>query len=425
MNCTGGSNDYYDYHSDDTDYLYSDYDSDSGGNSCYYLNENGFPEDIQYALEFVALLVVGGIGVLGNIAAIVMFGNLKNQLNFHRLMITISIFDNAYIVLNLAIYSFPYVSEKYRYGDTYCYILLIAGPFKYVALTGSIFSTMAISIERYLVVCHPFFTLSHKWTAKMYILPIMAFSFVYNIPKFFEYIIEEPAGQPRHSPNSTTKEPSMLSLERTEMRENVYYATIYLGWMNFVIMAIVPFTLLLTLNTLIFVQLRKQLTDRKQDSVIGISGAPGSLLAQSAFHPDEDQSCVPVSARPLTKYNEILLAKVNFFITFFFVICHSVKWIPNVYEIIYAHFYLECNFTWPHWIQVCTNISTFLTTLNSSVNFYIYVITHLHVLSPNGMTVFMCCKKTSSQNYVDHTTTAIPLLDRNRANYKNGSNYRA
>ena len=55
-----------------------------------------------------------------------------------------------------------------------------------IGLTGSIYFTMAITVERYLTVCHPFYKLSHEWPAKYYIIPIFTFSFVYNIPKFFE-----------------------------------------------------------------------------------------------------------------------------------------------------------------------------------------------------------------------------------------------
>ncbi len=45
-------------------------------------------------------------------------------------------------------------------------------PVAQIAMTGSIYSTLAITIERYLIVCHPFYTVSHSWKAKRYIVPI-------------------------------------------------------------------------------------------------------------------------------------------------------------------------------------------------------------------------------------------------------------
>jgi hypothetical protein len=84
-----------------------------------------------------------------------------------------------------------------------------------IALTGSIYSTLAITVERYLTVCHPFYTVSHRWTAKHYVAPIVAFSFLYNIPKFFELYT-----------NVTTNDDnvtSATSIEPTSLRVNDYY----------------------------------------------------------------------------------------------------------------------------------------------------------------------------------------------------------
>ena len=82
------------------------------------------------------------------------------------------------------------------------------------------------------------------------------------------------------------------------------------------------------------------------------------------------------------KLNEIMLAKVSIGIVIVFVICHSVKWIPNIYELVQRLLQETTkseNIAWPLWVQYITEISHFLTVLNSSVNFYIYYITHYGV----------------------------------------------
>ena len=39
---------------------------------------------------------------------------------------------------------------------------------------------------RFLIVCHPFYTVSHQWSAMRYMIPILTWSLLYNFPKFFE-----------------------------------------------------------------------------------------------------------------------------------------------------------------------------------------------------------------------------------------------
>lgn len=114
-------------------------------------------------------------------------------------------------------------------------------PVAQIALTGSIYSTLSISIERYLIVCHPFYTVSHNWSAKRYIIPILVWSLLYNSPKFFELY--------------TTYDESMIEekgqgydVAASAMRLNEYYIKVYCIWMNFLLMGLVPFVALIILN---------------------------------------------------------------------------------------------------------------------------------------------------------------------------------
>ena len=86
------------------------------------------------------------------------------------------------------------------------------------------------------------------------------------------------------------------------------------------------------------------------------------------------------SASP--KINEIALAKVSLAIVLIFILCHSVRWIPNVYELV--RIVRGQKEDWPTWIESLTHISHFLTTFNSSVNFYIYCFKHFSNSSSNS-----------------------------------------
>ncbi len=112
----------------------------------------------------------------------------------------------------------------------------------------SIYFTMAMTIERYMTVCHPFYHHSHAWPTRCYVLPILLFSLFYNIPRFFdlEANVETLA---TNSSNSTTQPVFNMtglnsdhmqtfadnssnftydySLVTTEFRRNYYYYSIY------------------------------------------------------------------------------------------------------------------------------------------------------------------------------------------------------
>ena len=58
-----------------------------------------------------------------------------------------------------------------------------------------------------------------------------------------------------------------------------------------------------------------------------------------------------------------------------FILCHSVKWIPNIWELQQSGLDEE-DLDWPVWIEYVTYTSHLLTTINCSTNVFIYFIKH-------------------------------------------------
>ena len=97
-----------------------------------------------------------------------------------------------------------------------------------------------------------------------------------------------------------------------------------------------------------------------------------------------------------TKKNEVALAKVSLTIVLIFILCHSVKWIPNIYELLR----LSSNDKrqWPSWIESTTHVAHFLMSFNSSVNFYVYCAKHVR---------FSCRSPESTDNGTTSMTTTL------------------
>ena len=154
--------------------------------------------------------IVCAAGLIGNIAAIFDFSkSRKFQKNFYTFMLYLQLFDLVYIIVSILIFVMPKISISYRLDGPWHYIVPWAIPFGQISLTGSVYFTMIITIERYLTVCKPFYMVSRDWRAEPIVFGVILFAIIYNMPKFFEF--------------STSYE--LCSLERT-LSDNICTLTI-------------------------------------------------------------------------------------------------------------------------------------------------------------------------------------------------------
>ena len=375
---------------------------------------------IKFVFEVILMIIFGSLGVLGNCLLVFIFIRTTAKLNFHKLMITLEIYDTIYIILCIFAFAIPETFEDYKKEGYHFYIAPKLVPTLQMALTGSVYSTVGIAIERYLAVCHPFYIAGKNWSAKRYIIPIILFSSIYNAPHYFEFNtvyvgpqyhinttntdISSPGSHLKEYGNSTSWDsttPSNTSLESapltynthnyinlprkkrsitydykvelTPLRKNKYYYTIYIIGLNFVFNGLVPFSLIIVLNTLLYKELKVIVTDSSYRS--RNTSCVLSDQSQTGFREGRRKS----SKSKRTHLNEVVLSKITITISIVFIIFHSVKWIPNIYELTQRIYYGDNDIDWPEWIQSITQISHFLIVLNSSVNFYIYYVTHYNM----------------------------------------------
>ena len=383
---------------------------------------------ITFVFEAVLVIIFGLIGIVGNCLLIKLFFKKETKVNFHKLMIALAIYDTIYIFLSIIMFAVPEIFEDYTNEGYHFYMVPKIIPMMQIALTGSIYFTVCISLERYLTVCHPFYVVSKRWSAKRYIIPIVIFSLVYNSVRFFEMrTTKQSVPQYNCTRNNVSylpccnktlaaEEDGLLCLnnskssipnlqnqsditetnnsqmietvnpmrfeyevELTMLRTDKYYYTIYIIALNIVFNGILPFSLIITMNILLCKQLKIKVTKQPYLSR-SLSCASSDFTNQS--------SMTNKNYNKRMKRSEVMMSKVTVIIAVMFVIFHSIKWIPNIYELLQRTMYGDEEIEWPLWVDSVAMISHFLIVVNSSVNFYVYWITHYKMPGRKPLTTF-------------------------------------
>ena len=130
-------------------------------------------------------------------------------------------------------------------------------PVNHISMTGSIFSTVGVTLERFIAVNWPHYynqviknVSSHKHRLLQYLIPIILLSILFNVPKFLEsQILYDQDGLPYNFP--------------TDLRFDYLYNALYHCWFRLIFLGIIPFAVISCLNIRIYCAIKK-LRKRKE-----------------------------------------------------------------------------------------------------------------------------------------------------------------
>ena len=131
------------------------------------------------------------VGLIGNTWGLAYFSiGRKYKRAFELFMACLAVCDNTFIIIAILAYAVPEYLDYVEIDSTEysAYLIPWLVPIAQVATSCNILFTIAISHERYKVVCTP---LKHRAaggakSSWVYVLRIIAFSLIYNASKFFE-----------------------------------------------------------------------------------------------------------------------------------------------------------------------------------------------------------------------------------------------
>ena len=202
---------------------------------------------LMYYLMGICGMAVCAFGIIGNILSIVVLTRTCMRSSTYSYLTALSVSDLLFLILTMFILSRDSEEphKEITWGKPF-YIRLF--PFIHPAAitfqVTSIWLTCAFTVDRYVMICHPF--RSERWckvsTARKVIVTVFFAGVVFNIIRFFEY----EASEITVSNNDTN--PRQLVIKLTDLGNSEEFREIVHSWLYLTCVAGIPFLSLLVLN---------------------------------------------------------------------------------------------------------------------------------------------------------------------------------
>ncbi|XP_053601374.1 FMRFamide receptor [Plodia interpunctella] len=286
---------------------------------------------VRFVVHGVLLNAIGAGGLLGNALSVLVLSRPQMRSSVNCLLVGLAACDTVLILTSVLLFGltaiYPYTGRlRYYYYHISPHITPYAYPIANAAQTMSVYLTLIVTIERWVAVCHPFRAkaLCTSSRARWYVLGTAAFALIYNAPKFFEAEVYP-----------SIDDGEIIYCVRSDIDfRTASYVAIYIHWMYLIVMYIVPFSALAVLNACIVLQVRRAQAERARLSRV--------------------------------QRREISLATMLLVVVLVFFLCNLLPLVTNSFEVFFENALAD--------FDPLVKTTNLMVTINSSVNFVIYVI---------------------------------------------------
>ncbi|KAK6739099.1 hypothetical protein RB195_020898 [Necator americanus] len=320
--------------------------------------------EVKFFLISVVGSLIGLFGLFGN-ASTALILTRPSMRNPNNLFLTaLAVFDSCLLITAFFIYAMEYIIEYTQAFDLYVAwltYLRFAFALSHISQTGSVYITVAVTIERYLAVCHPRRSkqMCNSGGAAWTILGVTTFAVLFNATKFFELEVTiNPVCPDGKNWQSYILLPSVMAA-------NPLYQQVYALWLTNIVMVFLPFLTLLVLNAYIAYTIRKSLEkfdNHQQKSIAAALSNTTNVAREIARLPDRSE--LKEKSREATLVLVIIVC--------IFLICNFWGFVLTLLERIVDHETLMVeHHTFYTFSREAIN---FLAIINSSINFVIYIV---------------------------------------------------
>lgn len=290
-----------------------------------------------YAWGIVANVIVF-FGLVGNTLSIVVLRNKRMKSPTSVYLIALAIYD-CIVLLSMSLFLalptiYPETGYLKGYNAAYPYMHPFAYPMALIAQTGTIYTTLGFTIERFIAVCKPLHAanMCTITRAKKVTILILICSVIYNIPRMVEYKIEMMV--------NVTDNVTYPYIEPTTLGKNQTFRRVYFIYLTLFIMFLIPFILLSVLNyRLIRAVKQSKMTRREFSSATSTSSS---------------------------KENNLTVMLIS--VIAVFMVCQLPSIADNILYAIVDESVLLCSTLYIKF----TTISNLMVVVNSAINFILY-----------------------------------------------------
>ena len=256
----------------------------------------------------------------------------------------LAIYDSCLLFTAFCIYGMEYIIEYFKAINLYIAwltYLRFAFALSHVSQTGSVYTTLSVTVENFLAVCYP--RISKRFCTRKIsaftILGITCFSIIFNSTRFFEL---EVFRNPECSDQKINWQSYILI--PSSLARNPLYGQIFSLWLTNIVMVFLPFLTLLILNFIIAYTIKKSL--------------------KTVTHQKKRIS----ELREKSREASIVLVVI----VLIFLICNFWGFVLTLLEQIVGIEYMMKRYKL--FYTFSREMINFLAVINSSINFVIYII---------------------------------------------------
>lgn len=228
-----------------------------GGFNCTD-NDPAEEKFFAFIMNGILLNVVGFFGIFGNIISMIILSRPQMKSSINYLLIGLARCDTVLILTSMLLFGLPAIYPYSGYLFTYYYNVYphmapVLFPLALIVQTASVYLTLTVTLERFVAVCHPLRarSLCTYGRARAYVLVIIIFSILYNLPRFWEVS--------HHSNYDDRLNTTIYCVVASALRQDSVYIAVYIHWLYLVFLYFLPFISLAILNLAIYRQVSSRL----------------------------------------------------------------------------------------------------------------------------------------------------------------------